>query len=194
MGQVTAGGPTIGYAAMLEQFAPMEVVGLSAYAEEHGFSGVMAADHFQPWVPAQGQAAFVWNVLTAIGERTVGDMGALPSELPWFALPQVPFTLETLKIILPYALTLTMVGLLESLMTAAIVDEMTDTTSDKNRECAGQGLSNITAGLFGGMAGCAMIGQSVINVSSGGRGRLSTLWAGAFLLFLIAGFFYAAAT
>lgn len=119
------------------------------------------------------------------GVRTVGDMGALPSELPWFALPQVPFTLETFKIILPYALTLTMVGLLESLMTAAIVDEMTDTTSDKNRECAGQGLSNITAGLFGGMAGCAMIGQSVINVSSGGRGRLSTLWAGAFLLFLI---------
>lgn len=75
MGQVTAGGLTIGYAAMLEQFAPMEVVGLSAYAEQHGFSGVMAADHFQPWVPAQGQAAFVWNVLTAIGERTVGDMG-----------------------------------------------------------------------------------------------------------------------
>ncbi|MBE1207461.1 SulP family inorganic anion transporter [Aminobacter carboxidus] len=119
------------------------------------------------------------------GIRTVGDMGALPSELPWFALPQVPFTLETLRIILPYALTLAMVGLLESLMTAAIIDEMTDTTSDKNRECAGQGLGNITAGFFGGMAGCAMIGQSVINVSSGGRGRLSTLWAGAFLLFLI---------
>ena len=117
--------------------------------------------------------------------RTVGDMGALPSELPFFALPQVPLTLETLRIILPYALTLTMVGLLESLMTAAIVDEMTDTTSDKNRECAGQGIANVTAGFFGGMAGCAMIGQSVINVSSGGRGRLSTLWAGAFLLFLI---------
>jgi len=119
------------------------------------------------------------------GVRTVGDMGALPSELPFFALPQVPLTLETLQIILPYALTLTMVGLLESLMTAAIIDEMTDTTSDKNRECAGQGLANITAGCFGGMAGCAMIGQSVINVSSGGRGRLSTLWAGSFLLFLI---------
>ncbi len=119
------------------------------------------------------------------GVRTVGDMGALPSELPFLAIPQVPFTLEALKIILPYALTLAMVGLLESLMTAAIIDEMTDTTSDKNRECAGQGLGNITAGFFGGMAGCAMIGQSVINVSSGGRGRLSTLWAGAFLLFLI---------
>lgn len=117
--------------------------------------------------------------------RTVGDMGALPSELPWFALPQVPLTFETLRIILPYALTLAMVGLLESMMTAAILDEMTDTTSDKNRECAGQGLANITSGLFGGMAGCAMIGQSVINVSSGGRGRLSTLWAGTFLLFLV---------
>ena len=102
--------------------------------------------------------------------HSVGDMGELPNELPFFALPQVPLTFETLGIILPYASTLTMVGLLESLMTAAIVDEMTDTTSDKNRECAGQGLANITSGLFGGMAGCAMIGQSVINVSSGGRG------------------------
>jgi SulP family sulfate permease len=117
--------------------------------------------------------------------RTVGDMGALPDELPWVALPQVPFTLETLRIILPTAVTIALVGLLESLMTAAIVDEMTDTTSDKNRECAGQGVANIASGFLGGMAGCAMIGQSVINVSSGGRGRLSTLWAGAFLLFLI---------
>lgn len=115
----------------------------------------------------------------------VGDMGALPSELPWFALPQVPWTLDTLVIIAPYAATLAMVGLLESLMTAAILDEMTDTTSDKNRECAGQGVANIASGFIGGMAGCAMIGQSVINVSSGGRGRLSTLWAGSFLLFLI---------
>lgn len=119
------------------------------------------------------------------GIHKVGDMGALPNELPGFALPQVPLTLETLKIILPTALTVAMVGLLESLMTAAIVDEMTDTTSDKNRECAGQGVANIASGVLGGMAGCAMIGQSVINVSSGGRGRLSTLWAGAFLLFLI---------
>jgi SulP family sulfate permease len=125
------------------------------------------------------------SISLGLGVRKVGDMGALPSDLPWFALPQVPFTLETLQIILPYAVTLAMVGLLESLMTAAIVDEMTDTTSSKNRECAGQGLANVTSGFFGGMAGCAMIGQSVINVSSGGRGRLSTLWAGAFLLFLI---------
>ena len=117
--------------------------------------------------------------------RRVGDMGALPTELPFFSFPQVPLTLETLKIILPYSLTLAMVGLLESLMTAAILDEMTDTDSDKNRECAGQGIANSVTGFFGGMAGCAMIGQSVINVSSGGRGRLSTLWAGSFLLFLI---------
>lgn len=115
----------------------------------------------------------------------VGDMGTLPNELPWISLPQIPLTLDTLRIILPTSATIAMVGLLESLMTAAIVDEMTDTTSDKNRECAGQGVANIASGFIGGMAGCAMIGQSVINVSSGGRGRLSTLWAGAFLLFLI---------
>ncbi|MGE0224660.1 MAG: SulP family inorganic anion transporter [Acetobacteraceae bacterium] len=126
-----------------------------------------------------------FSMATGLDFHKVGDMGALPNELPSFALPMVPLTLETLRIILPYALTLAMVGLLESLMTAAIIDEMTDTGSNKNRECAGQGLANITSGLFGGMAGCAMIGQSVINVSSGGRGRLSCLWAGAFLLFLI---------
>jgi len=126
-----------------------------------------------------------FTMATGLKLHAVGDMGALPGELPFFALPQVPLTFETLSIILPYALTLTMVGLLESLMTAAIIDEITDTTSNKNRECAGQGLANITSGLFGGMAGCAMIGQSVINVSSGGRGRLSCLWAGVFLLFLI---------
>lgn len=117
--------------------------------------------------------------------RRVGDMGQLPTELPFFSLPNVPLTFETLQIILPYSLTLAMVGLLESLMTAAILDEMTDTESNKNRECAGQGLANTVTGFFGGMAGCAMIGQSVINVSSGGRGRLSTLFAGVFLLFLI---------
>jgi SulP family sulfate permease len=117
--------------------------------------------------------------------RTVGDMGELPSDLPAFLLPQIPWTLETLGIILPVSATLAVVGLLESLMTASIVDEMTDTTSDKNRECLGQGVANIVAGCFGGMAGCAMIGQSVINVKSGGRGRLSTLFAGCFLLFLI---------
>ena len=124
-------------------------------------------------------------MLTGLPLRTVGDMGKLPTEFPAFLLPKVPLTLATLKIILPYALTLAVVGLLESMMTATIVDDMTDTASDKNRECAGQGIANVVAGLFGGMAGCAMIGQSVINVKSGGRGRLSTLFAGLFLLFLI---------
>lgn len=117
--------------------------------------------------------------------RTVGDMGTLPSAFPAFALPQVPLNWETLRIILPYSLPLAIVGLLESLMTATIVDDFTDTTSEKNRECQGQGISNIVAGLFGGMAGCAMIGQTVINVRSGGRGRLSTFWAGVLLLILV---------
>ena len=115
----------------------------------------------------------------------VGDMGALPTTLPPFGLPDVPFTLDTLAIIGPVSLALALVGLIESLLTASIVDEMTDTTSDKNRESRGQGIANIVSGLFGGMAGCAMIGQSVINVSSGGRGRLSTLAAGVFLLAFI---------
>ncbi len=117
--------------------------------------------------------------------RTVGDLGALPDTLPIFALPQVPLTFETLQIIFPYSIALAAVGLLESLLTAQIVDDMTDTTSNKSRECIGQGASNIASGLIGGMGGCAMIGQSMINVSSGGRGRLSTFVAGAFLLFLI---------
>ncbi|WP_323810656.1 SulP family inorganic anion transporter [Sphingobium baderi] len=118
--------------------------------------------------------------------HTVGDMGKLPEGLPSFALPQVPLTWDTLRIILPYSLTMAAVGLLESLLTAQIVDDMTDTDSDKRRECAGQGGANIVAALVGGMGGCAMIGQSVINVTSGGRGRLSTFVAGAFLLFLLA--------
>ena len=116
--------------------------------------------------------------------RTVGDMGELPATLPVFLLPDIPLTLETLLIVLPYAAAIAVVGLLESLMTAAIVDELTDTGSNKNRECIGQGLSNFFTGFIGGMAGCAMIGQSVINVKSGGRGRLSTFCAGVFLLIL----------
>ena len=118
--------------------------------------------------------------------HTVGDMGKLPEGLPSFALPQVPLTFDTLRIILPYSLTMAAVGLLESLLTAQIVDDMTDTDSNKRQECAGQGGANIVAALFGGMGGCAMIGQSVINVTSGGRSRLSTFVAGAFLLFLLA--------
>jgi len=116
---------------------------------------------------------------------TVGDMGELPTALPFFALPQVPLNLETLQIIFPTALTLAIVGLLESLLTASLLDELTDTPSDKNQEAKGQGIANIISAFFGGMAGCAMIGQSVINIQSGGRGRLSTFVAGVFLLFFI---------
>src|SRR5690554_3967820 len=130
-------------------------------------------------------------VLTAIAMyfgidiRTVGDMGELPDTLPVFLLPDVPLNFETLAIIFPYSAALAVVGLLESMMTATIVDDLTDTPSDKNRECKGQGIANIASGLLGGMAGCAMIGQSVINVKSGGRTRLSTLTAGVVLLILV---------
>ena len=117
--------------------------------------------------------------------RTVGDMGKLPDSLPVFLLPDVPLNLETLKIIFPVSATLAVVGLLESMMTASIVDDLTDSNSNKNRECVGQGVANIATGFLGGMAGCAMIGQSVINVKSGGRGRLSTLAAGVFLLLMV---------
>jgi SulP family sulfate permease len=117
--------------------------------------------------------------------RTVGDLGALPDTLPIFLWPDVPLTLETLKIVFPYSAGLAVVGLLESLMTATIVDDLTDTPSDKSRECKAQGIANIGAGLLGGMAGCAMIGQSVINIKSGGRGRLSTLVAGTVLLLMV---------
>jgi SulP family sulfate permease len=120
-----------------------------------------------------------------IDVRTVGDMGDLPDTLPIFLWPDVPLNLETLMIILPYAIPLAAVGLLESMMTATIVDDLTDTESDRNRECKGQGIANIGSGLLGGMAGCAMIGQSIINIKSGGRGRLSTLTAGVFLMVLI---------
>jgi len=117
--------------------------------------------------------------------RTVSDMGQLPSELPAFLLPNVPMTWETLRILFPVSATLAVVGLLESLMTAQIVEDMTDTPTDRRRECVGQGAANIVSGFFGGMAGCAMIGQSMINVTSGGRGRLSCFVAGVVLLVLV---------
>jgi SulP family sulfate permease len=122
---------------------------------------------------------FGWDV------RTVGDMGELPDTLPVFLIPDVPLTLETLWIILPYSLAIAVVGLLESLMTQNLVDDLTDTKSDRNQECIGQGIANTATGFIGGMAGCAMIGQSMINVKSGGRGRLSAFTAGAVLLVLV---------
>ncbi|AOM84166.1 SulP family inorganic anion transporter [Salisediminibacterium beveridgei] len=124
-------------------------------------------------------------IIMNMGVRTVGDMGSLSSTLPIFALPGIPVTFETFMIILPYSLALAVVGILESLLTASIVDDMTDTESDKNKESRGQGVANMVTGCFGGMAGCAMIGQSVINVKSGGRGRLSSLVAGVTLMFMI---------
>ena len=119
--------------------------------------------------------------------RTVGDMGDLPDALPWVALPDIPFNLETFQVILPYAVTLALVGLLESLLTAQLLDDLTDTDSDKNIESRGQGIANIVTGFLGGMAGCAMIGQSMINHKTGGRTRLSTLASGVFLIILVIG-------
>jgi SulP family sulfate permease len=139
-------------------------------------------------IPSPLVAIIVLTIVTlsfGIQVPTVADLGEMPTALPVFGLPMVPLTFETLQIIFPYSLALAAVGLLESLLTAQIVDDMTDTTSSKTRECYGQGSGNIVSALFGGMGGCAMIGQSVINVTSGGRGRLSTFVAGAFLLILL---------
>ncbi|MGF1751512.1 SulP family inorganic anion transporter [Vibrio cionasavignyae] len=127
----------------------------------------------------------IFTMMFNIDIRTVGDMGDLPDTLPIFLWPDVPLNLETLQIIFPYAVGLAVVGLLESMMTATIVDDLTDTNSDKNQECKGQGIANVFTGFLGGMAGCAMIGQSMINIKSGGRGRLSTLSSGVFLLIMV---------
>ncbi|WP_347302319.1 SulP family inorganic anion transporter [Croceibacterium sp. TMG7-5b_MA50] len=140
-------------------------------------------------VPSTLIAVVVLSVISiwlGLPVNTVGQMGQLPDGLPSLALPSVPLTLETLRLILPYSLTMAVVGLLESLLTAQIIDDMTDTGSDKRQECAGQGGASIVAALFGGMGGCAVIGQSIINVTAGGRSRLSTFVSGAFLLFLLA--------
>ncbi|MBQ4830037.1 SulP family inorganic anion transporter [Alteromonas sp. MMG017] len=148
-----------------------------------------------PYLPVVGKAIpsplvcivtlTIVAIVTGLDIRTVGDMGELPDTLPIFLWPDVPVNFTTLSIVFPYAAGLAVVGLLESMMTATIVDDLTDTSSDRNKECKGQGIANIGAGLLGGMAGCAMIGQSIINVKSGGRGRLSSFVAGTFLLFMV---------
>jgi SulP family sulfate permease len=153
-----------------------------------GLAIIYILPRFTKVVPSPLVAIVVLTAASLIGHidvPTVGDMGELPSTLPSFVLPNVPFNAETLQIIFPYAVTLAIVGLLESLLTASLLDELTDTPSDKNREAKGQGIANIVTGFFGGMAGCAMIGQSVINIQSGGRKRLSTMCSGVFLLFFI---------
>ena len=149
---------------------------------------ILIFPRFTKVIPAPLAAITIMTILTvafSLDTRVIGDMGQISASLPSFFLPNVPFSLETLQIIFPYALSLAFVGLIESLLTARIVDEMTDTTSNKATESRGQGIANIVAGFFGGMPGCAMIGQSVINVTSGGRGRLSTFTAGAFLMLLM---------
>jgi SulP family sulfate permease len=148
-----------------------------------------------PYIPKIGKilpsplvtivALTIFVYFTGVDVRNVGDMGALPDTLPIFLLPDIPFNLETLQIIFPYSIALAVVGLLESFMTTTIVDELTDTKGDKTKEARGQGIANIASGFLGGMAGCAMIGQSIINVKSGGRGRLSTFIAGFFLLIMV---------
>ena len=149
---------------------------------------VYAIPRFFTAIPAPLVAIVVMTTIALVSGvkmQTIGDLGSMPNSLPMFFLPDIPLNFETLKIILPYSLALSIVGLLESLLTSQVLDDMTDTTSDKNREARGQGIANFITGFFGGMAGCALIGQSIINIKSGGRGRLSTLTAGVFLLFLI---------
>ncbi len=120
-----------------------------------------------------------------INVKTLGDMGKITTELPKLSIPKIPFNLETLSVIFPYSISVALVGIVESLLTAQLVDELTDTPSNKNRECVGQGLGNVVTGFFGGIAGCGMIGQTIINNTYGGRGRLSTLTAGTAMLFSI---------
>ncbi|WP_172370849.1 SulP family inorganic anion transporter [Sporosarcina jiandibaonis] len=149
---------------------------------------VYAIPRFFTYIPAPLIAIVVMTsiaLISGVKLQTIGDLGTMPNTLPIFFLPDIPLNFETLKIILPYSLALSVVGLLESLLTSQVLDDMTDTPSNKNTEARGQGIANFVNGFFGGMAGCALIGQSVINIKSGGRGRLSTLTSGVFLMFLI---------
>ena len=152
----------------------------------------MAIIHFLPKltkaVPSSLAAIVAVSLLVifiGLESRTVGDMASIAGGLPSFHIPMVPFSLETLKIILPYSIILAAIGLIESLLTLSLIDEITETRGKGNRECIGQGVANSVTGLFGGMGGCAMIGQSMININSGGRGRLSGISAALFLLVFI---------
>lgn len=173
------------FVAQLPELDPRLVTPLTYVLVAAGLGIIYILPRFTTLVPSPLVTIVVLTVVSlgmGLDVRVVGDMGALPDTLPIFLLPDVPFNLNTLQIIFPYALAVAIVGLLESLMTQTIVDEMTDTSSDRNQECIGQGIANTATGFIGGMAGCAMIGQSVINVTSGGRGRLSTFVAGMMLL------------
>lgn len=181
------------FAAQLPELNPAtERVGLTVYLMTAAGLGII---YLFPLIPKIGKiipsplicivGLTVVALYFGLDIRNVGDMGDLPDTLPMFLIPDIPLNLQTLLIIAPYSVALAIVGLLESMMTATIVDELTDTTSEKNRECRGQGIANMVSGFFGGMAGCAMIGQSVINVKSGGRTRLSALIAGVVLLIMV---------
>ncbi len=149
---------------------------------------VYAIPRFFTAIPAPLVAIVVMSsiaIFSGVKLQSIGDLGTMPNTLPIFFLPDIPLNFETLKIILPYSFALSVVGLLESLLSSQVLDDMTDTSSNKNKEARGQGIANFVNGFFGGMAGCALIGQSVINIKSGGRGRLSTLTSGVFLMFLI---------
>ena len=173
----------------IAQLPELTHVGWQVYAMvAAGLALIYLFPYISKTIPSPLVCIVVLTAITislGIDIRTVGDMGALPDSLPIFLLPDLPLNFTTLAIIFPFSATLAVVGLLESMMTATIIDDLTDTPSNKNRECVGQGVANIAAGFLGGMAGCAMIGQSVINIKSGGRGRLSTLLAGVFLLFMV---------
>ncbi|MBN2759921.1 MAG: SulP family inorganic anion transporter [Rhodobacteraceae bacterium] len=178
------------FMAQLPELDPRNVTWLTYALVAFGLAIIYLFPRVTKAIPSPLVTIVVLTALTvALGldVRTVGDMGALPDTLPVFLIPDIPLTLETLIIILPYSIAVAVVGLLESLMTQNIVDDLTDTKSDRNQECIGQGIANTATGFIGGMAGCAMIGQSIINVKSGGRGRLSCFVAGLFLLILVVG-------
>jgi len=176
------------FMAQLPELDPRTVPVLTYAMVAAGLAIIYLFPRITRAVPSPLVTIIVLTVLTALmgwDVRTVGDMGELPDTLPVFLIPEIPLNFETLQIIFPYSLAVAVVGLLESLMTQQLVDELTDTPSSRNQECIGQGLANTATGFIGGMAGCAMIGQSMINVKSGGRGRLSTFVAGVFLLILV---------
>ncbi|KQI71753.1 sulfate transporter [Loktanella sp. 5RATIMAR09] len=178
------------FMAQLPELDPRDVTWITYAMVALGLAIIYLFPLLTTAVPSPLVTILILTALTvALGldVRTVGDMGALPDTLPVFLIPDIPLNLETLQIILPYSIAVAVVGLLESLMTQNIVDDLTDTKSNRNQECVGQGLANTATGFIGGMAGCAMIGQSIINVKSGGRGRLSCFVAGVFLLILVVG-------
>ena len=176
------------FIAQLPELDPTRVSGLTFVMVAAGLAIIYLFPRLTRAIPSPLVTIVVLTGATlafGLDVRTVGDMGALPDTLPVFAIPQIPLTLQTLAIILPYSVAVAVVGLLESLMTQTLVDELTDTRSSRNQECIGQGIANAATGFIGGMAGCAMIGQSIINVKSGGRGRLSAFTAGTVLLVLV---------